>query len=227
MKLLAIETTIPAGSLAFLDDGNVVSYWPLPTDRRSAATLAPEIKRALEVIAWAPSNIQLVAVSIGPGSFTGVRIGLVTAKLFAYAVGAQLIGVNSLDVVAENIPEAYSPLVVVADAQRGEITAKAFTWDAAAGWQTMLELPLTRPEECLSKFSFNQPVWLAGPGVPRHQQILRQRARLVPEALWHPTAAAVAKLAWKKFLQGQIDDIWTLKPIYYRPSYAEEKRLSG
>lgn len=227
MKLLAIETTTPAGSLAFLNDGNVVTHWPLPTDKRSAATLAPELKRALEVIGWGPKDIQLVAVSIGPGSFTGVRIGLVTAKVFAYAIGARVIGVNSLDAVAENVPESYSPLVVIADAQRGEITAKAFARDAAGGWQATQQLPLVRPEECLSKFSFNQPVWFAGPGLHKYREILGGQTRFVPEDLWNPTAVGVAKLAWKRFLQGESDDIWTLKPIYYRPSYAEEKRLSG
>ncbi|MGB4728096.1 MAG: tRNA (adenosine(37)-N6)-threonylcarbamoyltransferase complex dimerization subunit type 1 TsaB, partial [Thermogutta sp.] len=82
MKTLAIETTAPVGSLAFFNDGQVLRDWPLPEDRRSAATLAAELQRALQAIGWRPNDVELVAVSLGPGSFTGVRIGLVTAKVF-------------------------------------------------------------------------------------------------------------------------------------------------
>jgi len=227
MKTLAIETTIPAGSLAFFSDGELLRAWPLPTEQRAAATLASELQRALRAIDWSPRDVQLVAVSIGPGSFTGVRIGLVTAKMFAYAVGAHLIGVDSLDVVAHEVPESYSPLVVLADAQRGEVTAKVFTWEANKGWMVKEQQGLVRPQEWLTRLSLEQPFWLAGPGLFKHRQMLGNQHRFVPEHLWNPSAVGLAKLAWQRFLQGQIDDVWTIKPIYYRPSYAEEKRLKG
>jgi len=226
MKLLAIETTAPVGSLAFVRDGELVRDWPLPTEKRSAATLAAELQRALRAIAWAPKGIQLVAVSIGPGSFTGVRIGLVTAKVFAYAVGARLLGVNSLDAVVENIPDSYSPLIAIADAQRGEITAKVFEWDSANGWQTREQVALVRPEDLVNMLPSEETFWFTGPGLYKYREILGNQSRVVPEAFWNPTAVGVAKVAWKRFLDGQSDDLWTLKPIYYRPSYAEEKRLS-
>lgn len=225
MKILAIETTIPVGSLAFFSDGILLRHSPLPTAQRSAAVLAPQLQQALREIGWSPRDVQLVAVSIGPGSFTGVRIGLVTAKLFAYAVGARLIGVDSLDVVAQGVPDSYSPLVVLADAQRGEVTAKVFTWEANNGWRAGKPSGLVRPQEWLASLALGQPFWLAGPGLYKHRELLGNQYRLVPEHLWNPSAVGVGKLAWQRFLEGQTDDVWTLKPIYYRPSYAEEKRL--
>jgi tRNA threonylcarbamoyladenosine biosynthesis protein TsaB len=227
MKLLAIETTATVGSLAFLSEGELVRDWPLPSDKRSAATLAAELQRALRAIGWGPKDIQLVAVSMGPGSFTGVRIGLVTAKLFAYAVGARLFGVNSLDAVVETIPGSYSPLIAIADAQRGEITAKVFVWDSAIGWQTREQVGLVRPEAWVNLLPAEETFWFTGPGLYKYREILGKRSRVVPEAFWNPTAVGVARVAWKRFLDGESDDVWTLKPIYYRPSYAEEKRLSG
>jgi len=224
MKTLAIETTAPVGSLAFFDDGQVLRHWTLPEDRRSAATLAAELQRALQAIGWRPNDVELVAVSLGPGSFTGVRIGLVTAKVFAYATGAQLIGVDSLDAVAENIPGTYSPLVVLADAQRGEITAKLYVWEPTAGWLITKQSGLVTPQDWLPHLALEHQFWLAGPGLYRFKESIGDQYRMVPETLWSPTPVGVGKLAWKRFLAGQTDDIWTLAPIYYRPSYAEEKR---
>lgn len=231
MKTLAIETTAPVGSIAILENGNVVAWSHLPTHLRSAATLAPQIQGTLREAGWRPDAIQLVAVSIGPSSFTGVRVGLVTAKMFAYAVGAEIFGVNTLDAVAFRVPSRFSSLAVLADAQRQQVVGKEFCWDDQSGWVLAKESGLTNPFEWLESLAVQNPLWVAGPAVRQlsekfelSEKFASGRFRLVPPEYWDPRADAVAELAWKRFCLGERHNLWQLSPIYYRPSYAEENR---
>src|SRR4051812_32591466 len=99
MRIVALETVGAAGSVALLDEERIVAELKLDTARRSAQTLAPGIAELLQQASWRPGDVELVAVASGPGSFTGLRIGITTAKAFAYAVGCQVVGVNSLLVI--------------------------------------------------------------------------------------------------------------------------------
>jgi tRNA threonylcarbamoyladenosine biosynthesis protein TsaB len=102
MRILAIETTDKTGSVAAMADDNLLADLMLDRTQRSAQSLAPAISRLLKQVGWLPADVQLVAVSIGPGSFTGLRVGVTAAKVFAYAVGAEVLGVNTLEAVAAN-----------------------------------------------------------------------------------------------------------------------------
>src|SRR4029078_6236163 len=87
-------------------------------DERTAQVLAPTIQRLLAQAEWSPKSVELVAVTVGPGSFTGLRIGVTTAKAFAYAVGADVLGVNTLEALALLATPLASPLWTILDAQR-------------------------------------------------------------------------------------------------------------
>ena len=126
MRILAIETTDRAGTLASLVDDQPITTLELDTAQRSAQTLAPGIESLLAMAAWTPRDVELVAVAAGPGSFTGLRIGVTTAKMFAYAVGAQILGVNTLEVIASQIPTRGKRLWTVLDAQREQVFAGQF-----------------------------------------------------------------------------------------------------
>ncbi|MGL6225025.1 MAG: tRNA (adenosine(37)-N6)-threonylcarbamoyltransferase complex dimerization subunit type 1 TsaB [Thermoguttaceae bacterium] len=101
MRVLAIETTDVYGSVAVLDETGLIAERPL--EDRSARCLAPTIADMLKTVGWTSSDVQGVAVGIGPGSFTGIRVGVVTAKMFAYAVSARIIGVSTLLALAESL----------------------------------------------------------------------------------------------------------------------------
>src|SRR5258707_1343424 len=125
MKILALETSGTAGSVAALEGEQLLKTAALDPVQRTARTLAPAIRDLLKQVGWRPADVQLVAVTAGPGSFTGLRLGVTTAKTFAYAVGCQVLGVNTLEVIASQSPPECSLLEVVLDAQRQQLFAAA------------------------------------------------------------------------------------------------------
>src|ERR1051325_5032976 len=129
MRILAIETSGVAGSVALLQDERVLAEHVLETRQRTAQSLAPAVHALLEQIDWHPSDVELVAVTTGPGSFTGLRIGVTFAKVFAYAVGCQILGVNTLEAIACRAPREAGTIWVVLDAQRQQLFAAAFLRD--------------------------------------------------------------------------------------------------
>ena len=159
----------------------------------------------------------MVCVAVGPGSFTGLRIGVTTAKTLAYAVGAEVIGVNSLEVIASQAPPTDAPLWAVIDAQRQELFVAKFDRERK---------PIGQPR------ILSQPEWLAalvpgdrvtGPGLKRMRPLPPTGIEVVDESQWPPLAAAVGHLGWRDYCAGRRDDLWRLVPLYYRPSAAEEK----
>src|SRR5262245_21398293 len=131
MRTIAIETSGRVGSVAALkcegDRADILGEIILGEDQRTAQRLAPAIRELLSDVSWSPADVELVAVAVGPGSFTGLRIGVTAAKSFAYAVGAQIVGVNTLAVLAAQAPPSAAPLWTVMDAQRRELFAARFT----------------------------------------------------------------------------------------------------
>ena len=111
-------------------EARLVGQIVLGGDQRTAQALAPAIAAIAAAADWSPRSVDLVAVAVGPGSFTGLRIGVTTAKTFAYAVGAEVIGVNTLVALAAQAPPSAAPLWTILDAQRQELFAAKFVRDA-------------------------------------------------------------------------------------------------
>jgi tRNA threonylcarbamoyladenosine biosynthesis protein TsaB len=221
MRILAIETIDRAGSLALLEDEHVVVDERLDSTRRSAQTLAPGIAALLKNTAWRPADIELVAVATGPGSFTGLRIGVTTAKTFAYANGCPAIGVNSLRAIAERVPRTVSRFSVLLDAQRNELFVADFERGSdgqLAGEETTRVVPAARWIE-----SLDEGTYVSGPGVRKWIEPLKTRATLADESLWNPTAAEVGVLGLRAYRAGRVVDPLALVPHYYRRTAAEEQ----
>jgi tRNA threonylcarbamoyladenosine biosynthesis protein TsaB len=126
MRILGLDTTEQTGSIAAAEDANLLKECRLSSDLRSAGSLAPAIGELLGQVGWKPCDVQLVAVTIGPGSFTGLRIGVTTAKAFAYAVGAEVLGIDTHETLASACPDDIRSLATVIDAQRGQVAARSF-----------------------------------------------------------------------------------------------------
>ena len=166
------------------------------------------------------ASIRLVVVAVGPGSFTGLRIGVTTAKTLAYAVGAEVIGVNTLAVIAEQAPPAATPLWVVMDAQRQELFAAKFDGQR----RFIRETQIASQTEWLN--SLQPGDYVTGPGLRRFVPAMPAGVNAVDESLWMPLADAVGQLGWRDFQAGRRNDVWSLLPQYYRQSAAEEKKMA-
>lgn len=222
MRILALETSGLAGSVAALDGEGVAVERTLDATQRAARTLAPAIRNLLREVGWRPADVRLVAVAAGPGSFTGLRIGVTTAKTFAYAVGAEVLGVNTLEAIAFAAPAESSPLHVVMDAQRGELFAATFARDESGRLSFGTPTHIVAAETWLAALAPGE--FVAGPALERLRDRLPDGVVALPNELCTPRAAAVAGLAREQHAAGKRDDVYQLTPNYFRQSAAEEKR---
>jgi tRNA threonylcarbamoyladenosine biosynthesis protein TsaB len=221
VRVLAIETTETTGSVAAACDDNLLLELKLSQEIRSAQSLAPGLKAILERVGWRPIDVELVAVAVGPGSFTGLRVGVTTAKTLAYCVGARILGVDTLEVIAAAAPAEVPRLWAAVDAQRGQVVAQLFERGPeghflAAGPAELLDVDLwlarLAPATCLS-----------GPVLRKLASRVSSHLTVLDPQCWSPSAAAVAELALRRYRAGQRDDVWSLVPRYSRRSAAEEK----
>jgi len=222
VRILAVETTERIASVAALQQGQLLHQQTTPPEQRSAQALAPAIQSVLEHVAWQPSDVQLVAVPVGPGSFTGLRVGVTTAKTFAYAVEAEVLGVNTLEVIAQLAPAEIGELEVVMDAQRQQLFAGRFARDTSGHFQWRETTHIVNEADWLARLA-TSPVAVTGPGLRKLRARLPENTPVVDPAQWAPTAAAVGELAWRMYEAGQRDDLWKLAPQYFRASAAEDK----
>lgn len=217
--LLAVETSGMQGSIALLQPAGTVTERPLQSaGRRHAQTLVADVAQLLQDCGSRPSDISAVAVSIGPGSFTGLRVGVVFAKTFAWINSAQLIAVDTLQVIAQQVPAVIPLVTAVVDAQRGEVFAADYRWNPSTQLrEAVSELRIVAADQ----LSTETP--LSGPGLTKLRERLPAGCLLTDSDLWQPAAGTVARIGQQQLLQGAVADLIALEPVYVRRSYAEEK----
>lgn len=222
-RWLAIETAGLYGSIAAGEvtaaDCAVSASEPLPRDARSAQTLAPAIHAMLGRLGWSAGDLATIAVGSGPGSFTGLRVGVVTAKTMAYALRVPILGGDTLVALAEGDhpgPEA-SGLWAVLDAQRGELFAARFS-QVNGCWE---------PDEPTQRLSREALADYLRPGDkvigPVAESLQNEASTDCSFVATEPSADAVLRAAWRKWNAGGADNAFALAPEYLRLSAAEEK----
>lgn len=220
MRILALETSTMDGSVAALEGEHLLGQLALEPGKRTAQSFAPAIEQQLRRVGWCPQDVQLVAVTQGPGSFTGLRIGVTAAKTLAYAVGAQVIGVNTLKVIAWQAPTGGQPVCAVLDAQRQQVFAAAFQRQGEH-FVELGEPDIRDVSEWLAGLSADAAV--TGPVLARLRDRLPAGVTMVDPAYWTPQAATVGLVGYLEHQAGKRHDLWTLNPVYFRSSAAEEK----
>ena len=221
--LLSIGTTEKYGSVALLDGERLLREILLPTTGRSAKTLAPAIDRLFREEHCPPGGIEAVAVVVGPGSFTGLRIGVATAKAFAYAVGAGIVGMDTMQTVAAGFPFSNGFLSCAVDAQRGDVVAQTFEL-SAEGPQPVSERRLISVAEWWTEKDRYSGIIFTGPALERFRTKIPEGVILADEPLWMPRASVAGRLAAVRLAAGESDDPQSLVPVYSRLSAAEERR---
>ncbi|MEK7701487.1 MAG: tRNA (adenosine(37)-N6)-threonylcarbamoyltransferase complex dimerization subunit type 1 TsaB [candidate division NC10 bacterium] len=218
MRVLAVETSTLAGGAAIVDGDRVVGQYLLDVSVTHSERLMVAIDRLLGDAGWAPRDLEGLAVAVGPGSFTGLRIGLSTVKGLALALGIPVAAVPTLDAMAATLPFAALPVCPVLDARKHEVYASLYRWDGSA-MRREWEYLAVAPDELARRLA--EPVILLGDAAPT---IHAPHARLAPPTHRAPSPACVGLLGHARLGAGETVAAADLVPIYLRPSEAELKR---
>lgn len=219
VNILSLETSSLYGSIAVQRDDELIEYIKLTTDRRTAQSLAPAVADLLKHVGWEPTDVDLIAVTTGPGSFTGLRVGVTMAKTFAYAAGAKVVGVNTLDAIARQVPGDFEKLTCAIDAHRGQVFRKSFVRTADGVDASNTEV--VEADDFIR--ALDETTIVAGPVIVKFADRLDSKVKLADRDNWEPTATSVGELGFERFQQDGADDVWGLVPQYFRKSAAEEK----
>ena len=219
-KVLILETSERVGQVAVARDGRLLEVRRLEHARRHNRDLAPAVNDLCAAQGWRVRDLEAVLVSRGPGSYTGLRVGVMSAKALAYATGCALLAVETFHAVAAQAPAGVDHLDVIADAQQEHVYVQRFI---RAGETLQAEGPLAI--QPLGEWLAQRPAaaWVSGPGLDVYADRLPEGTPLVEQDLWHPRAESLLRLGWERFVRGERDDFWALEPLYLRPSAAEEK----
>ncbi len=214
-RLLLLETSGRVGHVALADGTALLAARQLDETRRQARDLAPAVADLLAAVGWKPRDVSAVVVSRGPGSYTGLRVGIMSAKAFAYAVGCPVLAIDTFAAIAWQAPEEASPLDVIADAQQQKVYLQRFEHHQPIS-------PLTiRP---VAEWVTDSPAaWVSGPALHLHRARLPGNMRPVDESVWEPRPESLLELALKRWAAGERDDLFAVEPLYLRPSSAEEQ----
>lgn len=231
MRSLILETSGMLGGIALADGHQLVAQGTLSSSRKHARDLVPLIDERLRELGWTPRSIDRVIVDLGPGSYTGLRVGVMAAKTFAYAAGCALVGVNSMSAVAEQL--SHTPvathLEVLVDAQQGNVYVGRFDRaDTDSAWVQSGEVTIETIADWGQKLP--QGSLVGGGALSRFKDQLPATAVLSPAELWEPSLAAVLSLGIREFEQGRRENIALVEPLYLRASAAQIKwdaRLAG
>lgn len=228
MLILAFETSAKAGSVAVLQDGKLLGESYQNTGLTHSQTLLSMAEDMLKSCGLTPGDVQAVAVAAGPGSFTGVRIGVAAAKGFAWGAELPCCGVSTLEAMAENLGVYDGYVLPVMDARRSQVYNALFSAEKGALTRLREDRAISLEELAADIQGLDKPVFLVGDGSRLTYQALKEQVPqlvLPPEHRMHQRAAGVALVAEKMLSRGDCCDAASLQPNYLRLSQAERERL--
>ncbi|GAB6158457.1 tRNA (adenosine(37)-N6)-threonylcarbamoyltransferase complex dimerization subunit type 1 TsaB [Desulfotomaculum varum] len=227
MYVLGIEAATPVAGVAVAADGCILAERLVNNRRTHSVNLLPMIKAVIEEAGISAGQIGAVAVSSGPGSFTGLRIGLTTAKTLAWLWQVPLVGVSTLEALALPLAAQDAIICPILNARKNEVYAAVFRGNA--GQPELLAGPLALGIEELVQLlqQWEEPVIFLGDAVPEYRQqiesYLGRRAVMAPRCAMLPRGGALAELGWRKMMNGGGVPPLQLVPEYIRLSEAEVK----
>jgi len=233
MRLLAIETSGKMGEFAVLAEGEVLSESAVDVTGQLVERGIGEIEGVLGQAGIALADLDSIAVSMGPGSFTGLRVGLAIAKGLCFHREIALVGVPTLDAIAEAQGARTGFIVPVMDARRGEIYLSIYRSEGSAASRLTDYLAL-KPDaaiEMIRRECGEQPVLLVGDAITPYGEVLAagltSGAEFAPEEAWRVRAPVVGRIGLSLLAEGKVLDPVTAEPMYIRPSEAERKAGRG
>ncbi len=211
MRMLALDTTTPVMGVALLEDGHLVSQISVRSRKSTSSRLFPIVDEALSLAGWDKGDVDVVALAVGPGSFTGVRVGVAAVKGMAYALGVKVVSVSTLEAMAYTVPVEGRLLFPLLDARRGQFYGAMFRWLKGSCERLTEDMLLSREdvERIAGSVLFvgDAASTLGYPSVP-----------------CQGIACEVGMVAFGKAVRGEFTPLGELRPVYLRPSDAEESK---
>ena len=223
MKLICLDTCTCALSVAAMQDGALVSAMWHRAQVNHSVLLMPMLSQMLETLGWDAKDVDFWAAVSGPGSFTGVRIGVSSVRALAHGWKKPVVTVNTLEALAMSFPMERALVVPLLDARRDQVYAAAY--DMTSGFPKEVMPPCAAAlDDVLKRLPEQAAIRFVGDGATAHEETLSAipNAVVTPEYLQFPMASAAAPLAQKRALEGEICKYDELEPIYLRDSQAEQ-----
>ncbi len=222
MKILGIDTSTPIGSIALIDDENIVAEHTLNIVQAHSSRLMPAIDTVLKWGEITPDTLDGCAIGIGPGSFTGIRIGVATAKSLCYAVDKPIVGISTLEAIAYNLRWTDGIVCPILDARRSEIYGSVFY--GGPEWHRLTDdlcLPIDAFLNELNKHTSQNPTTIfVGDGLATYGHTvldhLGDTVNFADTIFNVPRGASIARLGAQRIKQGDTDSYWNLVPNYVR-----------
>lgn len=218
MLILGIESATQQVGCALGGHEGVLASAHSARGRRHAESITPQIQFVARQARINLKDVGCVAVDLGPGLYTGLRVGISSAMAMAYALGVPMIGVSSLDLLAFAVRHTNRLIVAAIDARRSELFY-AFYRQVPGGVQRVSEAQVGTPDDLASELlASGEEVLLVGDGARRYADVFAglQKTEIAEQGLAHPSAASLVQLAHARALREEFVKPWELRPIYLR-----------
>ncbi len=227
MKVLAIDTSSIVATCAILDNDKLLAEYILNDKMTHSQTIMPMIKTVLDSCSLKPEDIDVYAAAKGPGSFTGLRIGIATIKGLAHATNKLVVGISTLDALAFNLPFSEGIVVPMMDARRDRVFTGIYKW-ADGNLCVIMEQTTLEVDQLIEILKErNENIVFNGDGTLVYKDKLiselGSRAVFAPKSANMARASAVAELAMTKAAEGATDSVFDLAPDYLRESQAQRE----
>ncbi len=214
-RFLILETSHRVGTVALALGDAIIGARALDESRRHARDLVPAVKALLTQQGWRARDLSGVIVSRGPGSYTGLRVGLMSAKTLAFATGCALLAIDTFEAIALQAPATHQNVDVIADAQQDNVYVQRFGTQP----EPLSILPLSMWLE--SALAWH--VGVMGPGLETFASRLPGELPILPRETWLAAPASLLTIGLRRFQNGERDDPFAVEPLYLRASEAERK----
>lgn len=226
MKILALDSTAKTSTVAVLENDNLLGLYSVNIQNTHSETLLPMVKSILESLSLTNDDIDAYAVSEGPGSFTGVRIGVATIKALAFGREKPCVGVSTIEALAENLEGIQGVICPIMNARRGQVYTGAFL----DGERFIDDCCMMLDDLIPMLLEKGEPIYFVGDGYELVMNKEIANFRHTPEFLRYQNAYSVGKIAYKKLLNSECVTDTDLRVEYLRKAQAErerEERLGG
>ena len=214
---LSIDTSTRYASVCLSRDGEVVTEYSWFSKQNHSVELLPAVEHLLKTSGVGVQDLECIVIAIGPGGFSALRVGLSTAKGLGYSLGIPLVALNTLDIEAEPYKDQGLPVCSILDIGRGEVAAALYAVEQGR-WGKLDQERIMTPEELCDRVQ--QPTLFCGESISIYAQTLKEhlgeKAMLADQSLPTRRPGTLARMGYRRFRQGEHDDIYSLEPFYLR-----------